>query len=313
MQGERETGFNDHSETVEISGQDRIIGPKIYEYYIKTLIRPLPWDIKGGKIVVLKKFDAHAEVETIPGEKYEPDLQERVIITEGLEKEQISPGLARTIEQHKIVEDRLSDFTRRGEEINRNNMGLSMAGKQWSREELQHSLGLGLILEATGNKTLDDIVDKYYESISQTWEPPFNTQRRMVIYPSFQELNTGDNYEGMELQAIKEEAPITASIIGLIKKDERYHGGGYRKFVQIFYEEDPEGTLEDVLHVARNFRMPSQNLVANPRQALSDLVKYTGFDRERVAYGTIQRTLKGFGFVPEAKIKEVVNGYLKAA
>jgi len=100
-----QTGFNDNSQPVEISAQDKALSSKTFDLFTQKFIRPLPWAITGDRISIYKKFDAYVELETAAGEKYVPDLQEREIITKGLEKEQISAGLARLIAQHKMVED----------------------------------------------------------------------------------------------------------------------------------------------------------------------------------------------------------------
>lgn len=309
-EAEPRPGYNHHSETVEISAQDRRVGPKIYDLFTKRLIRPLPWDIKNGKIEVYKRFDAFAGIIAVLDEDYKPDVREKVIITTGLEKERISPGLARTIAQHKVVEDFLRDFMRHGTDTTRNNMGLSMANLQWGREELQHGLALGLILEKTGNKTAEEIVEDYLKTLEHSWEAPFPTEREIVMYASIQEPFTGKNYGGMAKQALIEEAPTVAAILTLIEEDENYHGGGYRSIAKIYYEDDPDGARADAIHVAKNFEMPLQHIIPNRIHAMSDLMKYTGFDIERKPK-VIQNALRGFGFLSEKEIQEVVQGHLK--
>lgn len=312
-EAEPRPGYNDHSEHVEISAQDRAVGPKIYDVFTKRFMRPLPWDIVGDEIRVYKPWDKYADMIAVPGEEYKPDTRNRVILTKGLEKEQISPGLASSIDVHKMVEDFLRDFMKDGTATMRNNMGLSMANLQWGREEMQHGLALAMILERTGRKTSEQIKEKYYQTLEHSWVPPFPSEREMVLYACVQEPVTGLNYGGMAKQALAEGAPITASILTLIQEDESYHGSGYIAFGKIYHEEDPEGTLADAIHVAKNFQMPIQNLIPNPRRAISDLRHYAGFNTERIPIGGVQHALKALRFVPDDQIKEVVQGYLKTA
>lgn len=317
MSVETKSGFNDESKTVEISSEDKFVGPRAHDLFTTKLIRPLPWDIKAGKIVITKKPGQFAIIEKIPGVPYVGDLLEREIITDGLEKEIISPELARVIALYKMVEDYLPDFMGRAVGMFRNNIGISASYNQWGREELQHSLAAGLILKKTGHKTLAQLHDEQEAGLLKTWEMPFPTARQMVIYAAFQERNTDLAYRELSKRAEREDAPITAKILKLISEDEAYHGGGYRAFAKIYHELDPEGTVRDALHVAENYRMPAQNLFPNPRRALVDTVKvYETAEkkgeeviRDMVSEDTIAHTLRGFGFVSEEKAKEVADGY----
>ncbi len=303
--------FNDNFRGVEMSEEDRFVGPKALELFTTTLIRPLPWEIKAGKIVVVKRFDQHVELESTPGIPYVPDLQERVIITQGLEKEVLSKELSQALAIFKAVEDFLPDYMGRATGMFRNNLGISASYNQWGREELQHSLALGLILERTGNKTAQQLVEEHQANLLRTWELPFPTQRQMVLYAAFQERNTDLAYQALATQAEKEDAPITAKILRIISKDEAYHGGGYRAFARIYYDLDQEGTIQDAVHVAANYRMPAQNLSPHPRSRATTLIKVGALSRAMIERDTILHTLRGFRFIPEDVIRETVRAFEK--
>lgn len=303
--------FNNEFRRISMSDQDGFVGPKALTLFTTKLIRPLPWEIRDGTIRVIKPFDNFAAIEMIPGVPYVPDLQERVIITQGLEKEILSQELARTLAVYKAVEDFLPDFMGRATGMFRNNLGISASYAQWGREELQHSLALGLILERTGNKTAQQLIDDQQANLLKTWELPFPTQRQMVLYAAFQERNTDLAYRALATQADKEDAPITATILRIISKDEAYHGGGYRAFARIYWKLDPQGTIQDAVHVATNYRMPAQNLLQNHRQALVDATKIGATSKDMIARDTILHTLKGLGFVPENIIRETARNFEK--
>lgn len=314
--GEREVrpGFNDHSEHVEITAQEDSIGRKTHQLFVNKLIRSPAWDIKGQQITILRPLDRNLidglHARPILGLPQPQTLRERVIVTTGLEKEEISPELARVIARFKMIEDKLPDFMRLALKGYRNLTGLHESSYQWGREELQHSLAAGLILEGTGHKTAEELLNDYQENLKTTWENPFPTPREVIIYSAIQERGTNVDYLLLVRRALEEGAPIVAQILELVARDEAYHGGGYRAFVKIFYEEDPEGTVKDVLHVASNFKMPIQNLIPDKVRALRDLSRIAGglpAVKELIAEHTIFDSLMGFGFIPEKDARRIAD------
>lgn len=306
-------GFNNESLKVEITPDQAELGRRTNELFTTRLIRPLPWDIKDGKITATQPFREAAFNSKLPGIDYVPGLYTKEILTDGLENEKISPELARTISLFKMVEDFLPDYMRRGTHEARNIAGLSRSYLQWGREELQHSLAAGLVLERTGNKTPEELMREYEENLTRTWEQPFPTLRQMSIYSYFQEGHTARAYIAVARRAEAEDAPITGSIFRLVAADESYHGAGYKEFVKIFYGVDPEGTKADVLHVAANYRMPALNLYPNPRQAFKDLLSVGAYDNDMVPQQVIGSGLKALGFVNENEIAQAVSPHLRKA
>lgn len=78
-----------------------------------------------------------------------------------------------------------------------------------------------------------------------------------------------------------------------------------------YYEVDPEGTIVDILYVARNFRMPAENLHPNRSQWIKDLIRVGALSRELVAEEIVYHTLKGFRFIEENVARETADGFLK--
>lgn len=281
--------YNDRFERVKISEEDRIIGGKTFDLFFKKLRRPPAWNIKNGKVTIAKTG------ETI----------------DGLEDEQISDTLARVIVGFKMVEDFLPDFMRIGNGLTRANMGLFMINTQWGNEELNHGLALGSILEQTDHKTRDQVKEEYQNNLERIWQRPFPTTRQIVAHAAFQERGTCLAYLALKKRAVKEGALKTAEIIELVAADEAYHFMGYKDIMDIYYEIDPEGTIEDILNVASEFRMPAENLHPKPLEWIKDLITVGVFSRNLVSEQIVYETLKRFGFISEEVARATADGFLK--
>lgn len=285
--------YNDHFEKVKISEKDKIIDAKTQALFCEELIRPPRWNIdKNGVVQITKTGD----------------------IIDGLHNEEISPELARAIEGSKMVEELLPDYMIKGSQLVRPNTGLSMLNIQWGREELNHGIILGIILEKTGHKTKAQISRERQENLERIWELPFPTIRQVVAHAAFQEMGTYLAYRALESRAKKDNAPKIAKILKLIADDEIYHWSGYRKVTGIYHEIDPEGTIEDVLHVARNFRMPAENLHPNGSQWVRDLISVgvlSNRKQKRAGETVVYPTLVGFRFIPKDVARKTADEFLK--
>lgn len=284
---EPRSSYNDHFETVEISHEDKIIGAEIHRLFVEKFSRLPTWGIQKGVVTIGRTGEG----------------------IDGLENEQISPQLARVIAGFKRVEDRLPDLVRQGSNMTRNNMGLFEIHTQWAGEERHHGLGLGYILKQTGYKTEDQTIEEYQKNLERTFEFPFDTTRQIVAYSAFQERGTRVGYRALNTRAMKEGALKTARILRLIETDESFHGASYIEVMKIYNRIDSVGTIEDVLHVARNFRMPAENLHPNRLQWLRDLNEVDLLSRGLVAEGVVYHTLKGFGFIPEDVARKTADEF----
>jgi hypothetical protein len=305
--------FSEDSLAVEITPAEREIGLKTKRYFDRTLKRKTPWLIKNGKISVEKGTLAPTALEQNPGGEQLASLTSGEISTERLSTESISPVLASVLLTFKRIEDKLPDFSGRSNTFFRNIWGINNSYHQWSYEENQHSDAIGLILQATGSNTQDELDADYYQNLAITWEAPFPTGRMMVLYAAFQEQMTSLSYHALVKRATEEGAPTVAEIMKLVAQDEAYHGGGYRAFSRIYFEQDPEGTVADALHVAANFRMPAQHLMRDRRRNSMEIVRVGAFSKEMVSEETLFKVLMGLRFVPEADAKRVAANYWKGS
>src|SRR5258708_5420961 len=223
--------FDETSQRVPITAEERVIGIKTKCYFDRPLKRTTPWLIKNAQIRILQPTAAPGPREADPLAAPLPPLApSRVISTEALEKETISPLLGSVMFTFKRIEDKLADFSGRSYDLFRNIWGINNSYHQWSYEENRHSDDLGLILERTGQLTQRAMQEDYYANLARTWDPPFPTARQMVLYAAFQEQLTSLNYRALAKRALEEGAPTAADNMTLITQAEAYPGGGYRAF-----------------------------------------------------------------------------------
>jgi len=290
---EFEHPLKNRSSPVELSEEDTITGAKIYDLFRERLIRGLAWNIKNGVVTIPKKASETKDT-----------------IIDGLNTEEISEQLARVIAGFKMVEDFLPDYMGKGNKLVRNNMGLFMTNLQWGREELQHSLALGEILEQTGHKTREKTIEDYQRNLGRTLELPYSTARQIVIYGAFQERSTYLGYMALKKRAEEENAPKTAKILGYIAGDEAYHHAGYTELARIYHQTDPEGTVIDSLYIARNFKMPAEEYHPDRWQWKKDFIEVCAFSKKLVAEEVVHHTLSAFRFVPEQEASKTANEFL---
>ena len=303
--------YNDDALPVEITPQEEYIGMKTYTYFMSTLKRISPWFIGADRVEILKPSPSRLKAH--PDSFIQaPNLKYPRINLERLAKERISGDMARVIFGFKIVEDKLADYMGRATSLFRNYHGISRSYNQWGLEEGQHSDALGMVLIFTADMKPVGLEEQYYENLLRTWELPFKGPRKMVIYAALQELFTHVAYEALEQSALREDAPTVSEIMHLISKDEAYHGGGYRKFAELFAEIDPEGTRADTLHVAKHFLMPAQRLVPEVGRYFVSSRRVMGLSKQLVADAAIYEGVRRFGYMTEELARQAADEYLNS-
>jgi Fatty acid desaturase len=303
--------YDDAALPVEITPQEEYIGMKTYTYFMSTLKRISPWFIGADRLELLKPSPSRLKAH--PDSFIQaPNLKYPRINLERLAKERISEDMARVIFGFKIVEDKLADYMGRATSLFRNYHGISRSYNQWGLEEGQHSDALGMVLIFTADMKPVGLEEQYYENLLRTWELPFKGPRKMVIYAALQELFTHVAYEALEQSALREDAPTVSEIMHLISKDEAYHGGGYRKFAELFAEIDPEGTRADTLHVAKHFLMPAQRLVPEVGRYFVSSRRVMGLSKQLVADAAIYEGVRRFGYMTEELARQAADEYLNS-
>lgn len=131
----------------------------------------------------------------------------------------------------------------------------------WGYEELKHSLALQEYLLRSKKRTQEQVFDFQATLMEEHWELPFKTPREMTIYGTFQEMATFVIYLRQEKVARSHGDEALAQIYRLNARDECAHAKFYEDVVAAYLEDDREGTLVDIAHVAKNFRMPGVGIV----------------------------------------------------
>ncbi len=141
------------------------------------------------------------------------------------------------------------------------NYGQAWFAANWGYEESKHSLVLREYLHRSGQRTERQLFDYADDVLSRTWQRPYAEGRQMVIYGAVQELTTFLVYRKQRELAAKADAPVLSEIYRLIGRDEMAHAKFYQRLIALHLDDDRQGTLEDLAHVLRTFRMPAEDLL----------------------------------------------------
>lgn len=303
-------GYDHTSRKIAVPEEDLKLGHAIARIYAKELTRQVPWLIKDDRISLGGRTLARTIKEVGMKTFFVPKEGEiDILIDKALTEESITQSFARLLELFDYVELQINNFMARGTNLYEFYLGLSDSFPQWGREEGQHARGIRKILQfanvkETGkpHKTPEELRVDRENVVSNTWEQPFPTARQMVIYAYLQEKQTNLQYENLVQRAMKESAPMAALVLSLIKHDEAYHHGGYRRYVEEFLKHDTIGTIRDLFYVALNYEMPSVKLLG--RAALVALARSGVFTPELLVKGTLQDSIKVLKFPDKVTSKD---------
>lgn len=160
------------------------------------------------------------------------------------------------------VESFLPDYIRQGLEVVRASSWAQRSfAANWGYEELKHSIGLMEYLLRSGKRTQEQMFDFQSQLMVEQWKRPFDTARQMTIYGSFQEMATFVIYLRHEALAKQYNDEALAAVYRFNARDEIAHAHFYEDVVKVYLEEDREGTLRDIAHVAQHFEMPGVGIV----------------------------------------------------
>ena len=193
-------------------------------------------------------------------------------------KDKANERLALCAETFCGVESYLPDYLATHVGLERECFGRAWFAANWGYEESKHALALRMYLVRSGQRTEAQMFDFEERLLGQRWKPPFETDRQMTAYGALQEMTTFVIYKKQEKLAAAENDVVLSSIYKLIARDEMAHCRFYEDAIRYQMEEDREGTLADLSHVFRNFRMPAADLVPN-YEARVETMRTAGIDR----------------------------------
>ncbi|GHI94689.1 MULTISPECIES: acyl-ACP desaturase [Streptomyces] len=153
--------------------------------------------------------------------------------------------------------------------------GQAWFSANWGYEEAKHALALREYLLRSGQRTETQMREFGEAVMARRWEPPYRTPRQMVVYSAFQELTTFVSYRKQRERAQRTADPVLAEVYRLIGRDEMAHCRFYQRILSLHLDEDRAGTLKDLAHVVRTFRMPAHELL--PDREDRESVRTTGF------------------------------------
>lgn len=313
-------GFSEETHKVEIPEETKRWGidtDRDFEARFKRFPR---WMVIGDRMMIFGKINPPKPGVDVPEISTEQDLvvngmiAVQQITADELSKEPISDHVAEVLQIFKRVEDNLPDFSRHAASAFRNVMGIHRSYFQWNREELNHSDFAKLSLLATGKRTQQELDDDFYRTQERTFELPFDSDIKMILYAMYQERNTHGNYDALE-QIVRAEGAIKIALgISLTKSDEQVHGISYHQMAERYAAISPEKRVEAAkaaLEVAFHFRMPSLHLM---RDRLNDTIKVVetiGYNEEGIK-NMLRKCLTSLSFVPEHLIEPLVQSYWPA-
>jgi len=192
----------------------------------------------------------------------------------------ISEEAALCAETFLRVEMFLPDYIAGGLNAVRPYFGSLWFQANWGYEESKHSLVLMEYLMRSGKRTPEQIFDLQQKTFAQKWLAPFKTARQMTIYGALQEMATFFIYcRQREVAKEKEKDLCLWQIYDLIGRDEIAHTRFYQSVVKVLLDEDREGTLTDLAIVARDFRMPAEDLIEDYEQRIAVMRETGAIDR----------------------------------
>jgi len=204
-----------------------------------------------------------------------------------------SENLAVCLETFCGVELFIPDYTLNGLNLSREVFGQSWFHLCWGYEESKHALVFREYLLKSGLRTLDQYMDYEEQVLQKVWTLPFSSNREMACYGALQEIATYLIYAQQRDRHRREGNEVLAKSFELIARDEASHASFYRNLMRYEFQEDPEGTAEDLSHVISHFDMPGAELVPDFYERLN--VEGVAISRELFLERGVMPTLRHIG------------------
>ena len=202
-------------------------------------------------------------------------------------------NLAVCLETFCGVELFIPDYTKNGLNLSREIFGQAWFHLCWGYEESKHALVFREYMLRAGLRTLDQYMDYEEQVLSKEWQMPFASNREMACYGALQEIATYMIYANQRDSYRRAGYAVLARLFDLVARDEAAHAAFYRSLMRFEYEEDPEGTAEDLAHVVSHFEMPGAQLVPDFYERLK--VEGVAISPQQFMERGIMATMKSIG------------------
>jgi acyl-[acyl-carrier-protein] desaturase len=207
----------------------------------------------------------------------------------------VTDNLALCAETFLCVEAFLPDYIAGGLNVVRPSFGQLWFSANWGYEESKHSTALLEWLLRSKKRTEEQMFDLLHTLHERRWTLPFDTSRQMTIYGSFQEQATFVIYCRQEQVAQEQGCEALRAVYRLAARDEVAHARFYMDVVKVLLEEDREGTLADIAHVAKHFEMPGVHVVPGYDARVAVMRDESNVDRDVFLQKVFFPTLKLLG------------------
>jgi acyl-[acyl-carrier-protein] desaturase len=159
------------------------------------------------------------------------------------------------------VEMYLPDYLRAHLSLLAGDYGRAWFAANWGYEEAKHSLVLREYLRRSGQRTEAELHDYAEQVFARPWRAPYDDARQMTVYAALQELTTFVTYSKQRAAAQRAGDAVLSEVYRLIGRDEMAHSRFYQRMLILHLDDDRAGTLADLAHVLRTFRMPAEDLL----------------------------------------------------
>jgi acyl-[acyl-carrier-protein] desaturase len=203
------------------------------------------------------------------------------------------PDLALAAETFCGIEMFLPDYLQSYLGMLEGNYSQAWFGANWGYEEAKHALALREYLLRSGQRTEAQLQDFADAVLTRHWQPPYRDRRQMVVYSALQELTTFVSYRKQRELAQRANDPVLSEVYRLIGRDEMAHCRFYQRILAMHLDEDRTGTLTDLVHVLRTFRMPAHELLPDPQAR--EAVRTAGFGKGVFITEVLLPTLASLG------------------
>lgn len=244
-------------------------------------------------------FFRHAEAnrrwnieKDIPWDQCNPNISEKVTFI---------------LEGFTAVEMFLPDYTSKSLQMIRASRGRAWFQANWGYEESKHSMVFEEWLVRSGKRTVKQVREYADSLLGKEWDMPIETPQQMIVYTMLQELATQLNYRRLRVLVKEEGDEALTTALHFVGRDEAAHHKFFKDGVKLLLESDRDKTLEDIQHVASNFRMPAINLIPN-WQSYEDTIIEAGIFTSRIYLTDVLiPTLRSLG-ITRAELKALKRG-----
>lgn len=185
--------------------------------------------------------------------------------------------LARCAETFCGVEMFLPDYLRAHLSLLAGDYGRAWFAASWGYEEAKHSLVLREYLQRSGQRSEAQLHDYAEAVLARRWVAPYDDPRQLTIYGAVQELTTFVIYHKQRRLARQVGDAVLAEVYRLIGRDEMAHARFYLRMIELHLDDDRDGTLADLAHVLRTFRMPAEQVLPDYHDRIA-VMRTAGID-----------------------------------